>query len=55
MRHRVDYETMTRPKDEGGLGVLSVTSQVRSLVAKYVLFAIEDGDHLLQDLQQSKI
>lgn len=39
-RNRVDAETITRSKKNGGLGVLSLSDQVRALVAKLILWAL---------------
>lgn len=52
---RVDYATITRPKSEGGLGLISIKAQNFARVKKTILWIVGDGDHSLQWILRAKI
>lgn len=54
-RHRVDAETLTRPRRQGGLGLISIPAQARALAGSIVLWAIQEGDQPLKQLLQFRI
>lgn len=42
-RNWVDFETTTRSKEFGGLGLLSISDQVKALLAKLIIWALGHG------------
>lgn len=54
-RPRVDYATITRPEEEGGLGLISVKHQTMAKIAKNMLWTVADGNHTLQWILRTKI
>lgn len=52
---RVDYKTILLPKEEGGLGLISVKFQFFALVGGFILWTAEEGDHTLQHVLRSKV
>lgn len=54
-RHRVDILTITSPKSQGGVALISLTDQGTALASKLVLWATEDDVHPLQCILQGKI
>lgn len=52
---RVNYDTITRPKDEGRLGLISVEAHFIAMVGKTILWAAATGNHTLQWIIQAKL
>lgn len=40
----VDYATILKPKDQGGLGFISFKVQTTAMVGKAIMWAAQDGD-----------
>jgi hypothetical protein len=53
--HRVNYVQLIQPRKEGGLGLLAVESQSCSIVGKFFLWSLSEGDHPLQRLFRVRI
>lgn len=54
-KHWVDVATVMLPKDQGGLGVISVTNQVQALAGKVTLEALMDRKHPLETILRHHI
>jgi hypothetical protein len=52
---RVDLDTLHKSKKEGGLGLISVSNQVKCLLAKFILWVIVEGTHPLQLIIRYKL
>lgn len=46
-RHRVDLQTLRKPKEKGGVGSIPFIDQVNNLLAMFILLGIAKGDHPL--------
>lgn len=44
---RVDWETIKKSLVEGGLSLISILEHTYAMVAKFMLWIIQDGDHTL--------
>lgn len=53
-RPKVDYETMKRALDEGGLALLSIEVQTIALAIKLILWIVHEGDHTTQHILRAK-
>lgn len=51
----VDYATITRPEEEGGLGLIFVKHQTMARIAKNMLWMVANKDHTLQWILRAKI
>lgn len=54
-RARVNINTLTKPRNMGGLGLISIPHQVRALAGGFFTWAIKAGDHPLRRLLQHRI
>lgn len=54
-RPRVDYATITRPEEEGGLGLISIKHQTMARITKNMLWMVAHSDHTLQWILRAKI
>lgn len=52
---QVDYATLIRPKDKGGMGLISVKHQTMAKVGKVMLWSVGEGEHTLQWILRAKI
>lgn len=52
---RVDYATLIRPKEEGGMGLIPVKHQIMARVRKALLWVLGEGEHTLQWILRAKI
>lgn len=53
--HRVNADTFTRPRCQGGLGLISIPAQARALAGLIILWTIQEGDQPLRQLLQFRI
>jgi hypothetical protein len=53
--HRVNYQTIIKPRAQGGLGYISITQQVDSLASRLILWAISAGEDDLKTLLRQRI
>lgn len=54
-RYKVDFASIILPTLKGGLGLVSISQQVKALLAKMIIWAISDGHHQLKTIIQGKI
>lgn len=54
-RARVNHDTLIKPRNGGGLGLISIPHQVRALAGGFFTWAIREGDHPLRRLLQHRI
>lgn len=54
-RPKVDYETMKRAMDDGGLALLSTEEQTIALTIKMMLWIVQEGEHTAQHILRAKL
>lgn len=54
-RHKVDHLTVIRPKNQDGLGVLSLSDQVKALLGKTMVWTVSEKPHPLHTILKHRI
>lgn len=52
---RVDFQTITKPRKEGGLGLISISSHTIISATKAILWTMQEGEQTLQCIYKEKI